>query len=97
MAHSRSGGLPLILSPIACNRVPLFFIFPSQETPQRTIPRVFAFLAGLALVGSLLVSPGRAAAQGGVGQCTVNPGVALLMGTEGVSVVASAVWLVSAE
>ena len=44
----------------------------------RIIPRVFGVLTGLALLGSLLVSPGRAAAQGGVGQCTVNPGVALL-------------------
>jgi hypothetical protein len=45
---------------------------------SRTIPRVFALLAGLALVGSLLISPGRATAQGGVGQCAVNRGVALL-------------------
>ena len=42
---------------------------------SRILPRV---LAGLALVGSLLVSPGRAATVPGVGQCTVNPGVALL-------------------
>jgi len=45
----------------------------------RIIPRVLVFLTALALSGSLLVSPGReAAAQVGVGQCPIDPGVALL-------------------